>query len=87
MPEAAAAPRLELVAPLRGSAVLDPWLEKGVKLYHLAFLADDLEGMIEHLHAQRSKIIVPPTPAVAFKGKRVSFLMLPNMLLSEVIER
>ena len=83
----AAAPRIELVAPLAGSAVLDPWLEKGVKLYHLAFLTADLAGELARLQAQRGKIIVPPTPAVAFGGKRVSFVMLPNMLLSEFIER
>jgi methylmalonyl-CoA/ethylmalonyl-CoA epimerase len=81
------APRIELVAPLASSTVLDPWLDKGVKLYHLAFLTADLAGEIARLQAQRGKIIVPPTPAVAFDGKHVSFVMLPNMLLAEFIEK
>jgi len=86
MPEASA-PRIELVTPLARSAVLDPWLNQGVKLYHLAFFVTGLEQEIERLQAQRGKIIVPPTPAIAFGGKRVSFVMMPNLLLSELIER
>jgi len=87
LPESAGAPRLELVAPLPGSTVLDPWLKQGTKLYHLAFFTDDLDRALADLQAQRGKIVVPPTPAVAFAGKRVSFVMLPNMLLSELIEQ
>jgi methylmalonyl-CoA/ethylmalonyl-CoA epimerase len=82
-----AAPRIELVAPLPGSLVLDTWLNQGVKLYHLAFHTADIEGEIERMQSQRGKLIVPPTPAVAFGGKRVCFVMLPNMLLSEFIEK
>lgn len=83
----ARAPRLELVAPLPGSTVLDPWLEKGTKLYHMAFFTAALTAEIERLRAEGAKIMVPPTPAVAFGGKRVSFVMLPNLLLGEFIEQ
>lgn len=85
LPETAA-PRLELIVPLEGSTVLDPWLKQGTKIYHMAFFTPHLEQEIERLQSLRGKIVTPPTPAVAFKGKRVSFVMLPNMLLSEFIE-
>jgi hypothetical protein len=31
--------------------------------------------------------MLPPTPAVAFGSRQVAFLMLPNLLLVEVIEK
>jgi methylmalonyl-CoA/ethylmalonyl-CoA epimerase len=86
-PEAKEAPRLELIVALPGSTVLDPWLQQGIKIYHMAFQTADLNQEIERLKASRAKVIIPPTPAVAFGGKRVSFVMLPNLLLSEFIEK
>lgn len=81
------APRLELVAPFGQHSPVEPWLKGGVKLYHLAFLAPDLSAEIERLRAQRAKLMLPPTPAVAFASRRVAFLMMPNLLLIELIER
>lgn len=81
------APRLELLEPLGTTGVLTPWLAGGVKLYHLAYLADSLEREIATLRAGRAKLVVPPVEAVAFAGRCIAFLMLPNRMLIELIAR
>lgn len=83
----AGAPRLELVAPYGSQSPVTSWLERGIKLYHLAFLATDLSAEIERMRKHRAKLMLPPTPAVAFGGRHVAFVMLPNLLLVEVIEK
>jgi methylmalonyl-CoA/ethylmalonyl-CoA epimerase len=80
-------PRLELLEPLSGApgGVLAPWLLRGVKLYHLAYVVRGLADAVEHLRAKRGKLVVPPVPAVAFGGREIAFLMLPNQVLVELI--
>jgi methylmalonyl-CoA/ethylmalonyl-CoA epimerase len=79
-------PRLELLVALPGSTVLEPWLRKGVKYYHEAFFVPDLAGGIEELGASGGKVVVEPVPAVAFDGREIAFVMLPNVTLVELIE-
>ena len=83
------APRLELLEPLPGreDGVLAPWLAASIKLYHLAYETPDLAGKIAQLRASRAKVVVEPVPAVAFGGRHIAFLLLPNRLLIELIER
>jgi methylmalonyl-CoA/ethylmalonyl-CoA epimerase len=78
-------PRLELLVSSRDPGVLDPWLNGGVKMYHLAYLTQELEQSIEALRKQRAKLVVSPIPAVAFGGRRIAFLMLANRMLVELI--
>ena len=80
-------PRVELVAPHGDQSPVRPWLSHGVKLYHLGFLTADLSAEIERLRARRAKLMFPPTPAVAFGNRRIAFVMLPNLLLVEIIEK
>jgi len=83
------APRLELLEPLPGreDGVLAPWLAASIKLYHLAYETPDLASAIAHLRKSRAKVVVEPVPAVAFDGRDIAFLLLPNRLLIELIER
>ncbi|HEX6795837.1 MAG TPA: VOC family protein [Casimicrobiaceae bacterium] len=80
-------PRVELLEPLRANApgVLEPWLSQRIKLYHLAYVAPDLSDAIASLRSQRGKLVAPPVPAVAFGGRNIAFVMLPNRLLVELI--
>ena len=79
-------PRVELLEPLGGTkGVLAPWLAQGVKLYNLAYLVPQLAPAIDAMRAQRAKLVVAPVPAVAFRGREIAFLMLPNRLLVELI--
>ncbi|HJU23310.1 MAG TPA: VOC family protein [Casimicrobiaceae bacterium] len=86
-------PRMELLEPIddamRGGSstngVLAPWLSSGTKLYHLAYVAPDLRHAIGAMRGRRAKLVVQPVPAVAFDGREIAFVMLPNRLLVELI--
>lgn len=81
-------PRLELVSPLdAGSTVLTTLLAQRIKLYHFAYQTADLAGAIEALRGARAKLVVAPSPAVAFGGRHIAFLSLPNRVLIELIAR
>lgn len=80
-------PRVELLEPLPGSVVLDPWLDRGVKIYHTAYVVEDLEGSLERLKAARARVVVAPVPAVAFDGRLISFLVFPSLAMVELISR
>lgn len=81
-------PRIELLTALTPDSnnVLKDWLGRGAKMYHLAYMVDNIGKVTSHLVASGAKVIVPPVPAVAFQNSNISFLMLRNMLLIELIE-
>lgn len=79
-------PRIEVLTQIDGSRVLEPWLAKGAKLYHQAYEVQDLDSAIERHTRAGAVVVSKPVPAVAFGGRRVSFLMLPTMFLVELIE-
>jgi len=84
-------PRIELVAPLSGdmqdgSDVLEGWLSRGAKIYHLAYTVDNFASITESRLGRRAKLILGPTPAAAFDGRLIAFLMLRDGLLIELIE-
>jgi methylmalonyl-CoA/ethylmalonyl-CoA epimerase len=78
-------PRLELLTPLPGSAVLEPWLKARVKFYHLAYETPTLEAAVSRAIAGNAKLVVGPVRSVAFEGRRIAFVMLQNMIMVEFI--
>jgi methylmalonyl-CoA/ethylmalonyl-CoA epimerase len=80
-------PRLELLAETGDSGVLRPWLARGVKIYHQAFVASRLSHAIQKLERGGARLVTGPVPATAFSGRRICFLMLPNRMLVELIEQ
>jgi methylmalonyl-CoA/ethylmalonyl-CoA epimerase len=80
-------PRLELLVGTPGSKVLDPWLSRGIRIYHQAFEVPDLRASISALAESRARVVVDPVPAVAFGGREISFLLLANGSMIELIER
>jgi methylmalonyl-CoA/ethylmalonyl-CoA epimerase len=81
-----AGPRLELLAPSEAGSPVEGYLARGSKLYHQGFEAADFEGALERLQGLGARITTPPAPAVAFGGRRISFLMTPTLNLIEIIE-
>ena len=79
------APRLELLEPLAPGGVLQPWLDSETKLYHLAYETPDLDASLARLRKARARLVVAPVAAVAFGGRHIAFVMLPNRLLVELI--
>lgn len=82
-----AGPRIELLENLPGSRTLDSWLSSGVRFYHLAYEVPSLDQALCWMRDQRARVTVPPVPSVAFGGRQISFAMLRNSVLIEVIER
>lgn len=79
-------PALELLQNLEGSHTLDYWLKNKIKLYHFAYTAADIEKTLNAFLALGAKVVSPLKESVYF-GKRICFLMLPNMFLFELIEK
>lgn len=78
--------RSELLEPTSEDSPIHSFLNRGIQMYHQAFLCIDLETTIENLVSQGAIVVVSPTPAVAFYGSKISFLMLRNTMLVELIE-
>jgi methylmalonyl-CoA/ethylmalonyl-CoA epimerase len=67
---------LEFVEPLNENSPVNNYLRKhGQTLHHLCFEVENLEAECELLRDKNYLITMPPTPAVAFGGRRVVFLM------------
>lgn len=79
-------PRMELLEPLPGAETLSPFLKAGTKMYHQAYEAPDLGMAMEALRKIRAKVVSPPKPAIAFNERPVTFFVLPNSLIIELIE-
>ena len=79
-------PCLELLENLPDSHTLDKPLENGQKFYHTAYYVGDIEAAMEVFRKNRAKVISPLKESVYF-GKRICFMMLPNMQLIELLER
>jgi methylmalonyl-CoA/ethylmalonyl-CoA epimerase len=85
---AGAGPRLELVKPLGPDSPAATWIRRGARLYHLAYEADDLTAALEAMREKaRAKVLVEPVAAVAFEGRAIAFVMLPNLLLVELVSK
>lgn len=79
-------PRLELLENLPDSHTLDKPLANGQKFYHTAYYVNDIEAALEMFQKNRAKVISPLKESVYF-GKRICFLMLPNMQMIELLEK
>jgi hypothetical protein len=55
-------------------------------MYHLAYKVPCLDQAVEDFTAKGARQICDAVPAVAFFGKRITFLLIPNMALFELIE-
>ena len=79
-------PRIELLVQYKDATVLEPWLSKGIKMYHLDYEVENLQVEIDRLRKEGAKLIVQPMSAKAFSGENLAFLLLPTMLLVELIQ-
>ena len=79
-------PRLELLENTAESHTLDKQLASNNKMYHTAYYVGDIEKAVAVLTRNRAKIISPLKESVYF-GKRICFLMLPNMGMIELLEK
>lgn len=75
--------RLELV---EGKPV-EPYLAKGIRMYHMCYEVDNLEAQIELLKNLDGILISGPDKAILFGGRRVAFLYTRIGLIELMEER
>ena len=86
-PRAAGNPLIELVQPAGTGSAVHRFLERGGGLHHLCYEVDSLDRQLERSKANRDLIVRPPTPAVAFEGRRIAWVYTKNKLLVEYLEK
>lgn len=79
-------PRIELLENLDGAQTLTPWLNSGVKFYHLAYEVPEMQAVIDWVRLSRGRLTVKPVPAVAFGGRKICFALFRANILLEFIE-
>ena len=78
---------LEFVAPDSPGSELANATKGGGKLHHICYAANQLEDTIDRLEDEGMLLISEPKLAVAFAGRRICWLMDPDRLLVELVER
>jgi methylmalonyl-CoA/ethylmalonyl-CoA epimerase len=78
-------PRIELLEAISGSSTLTPWIKRRVKLYHMGYLVDSFDAVMETLIADGATVARSPMISLFF-GARIVFLMMPNMALIELVD-
>jgi methylmalonyl-CoA/ethylmalonyl-CoA epimerase len=78
---------LELVAPDSENSKLRTAARRGPALNHLCYSCDNITAMISFMKESGCLVIQDPVPAVAFDGRFIAWLMAPDGLLIEVVER
>jgi|SRR5271165_821397 len=78
---------LELVAPDNESSKLQNASRAGSSLNHLCYSCDDVRQAIAFLSESGCFLIQDPVPAVAFGGRPIAWLLTPDRLLFELVER
>ncbi|HKE58456.1 MAG TPA: VOC family protein [Pyrinomonadaceae bacterium] len=78
--------RIELLEPAGEKSPVLSFLKRGIKMYHQAFETDQINNSIDELRQAGAVLTVPPTPAVAFAGRPIAFLLLRTKMLVELIQ-
>ena len=86
-PSDARNPVFELVEPASDLSPVSNFLKKGAGLHHVCYEVDDLESGLKEAKATGLAIVAPPTPAVAFDGRRIAWVCSRSRLLMELLER
>jgi methylmalonyl-CoA/ethylmalonyl-CoA epimerase len=77
---------IELVAPATEHSPVDESLKAGIKLVHLCFEVPCLNDALEHSRKSGFHRVRPVTEAVAFGGRRITWVYHPTFGLCELLE-
>lgn len=81
--------RIELVSPLdkMKSSPVDTYLSNSLGTpYHICYESEAFDEEIKQLKNMGFKVTIEPSPAVAFNGRRVVFLVNIGFGLMEIVE-
>ena len=79
-------PRVEILEDLENSDTLEPFLRRGSKLYHLAFIVNNLEESINKINVVLGGKLLHIKKSIYFNSN-VAFVVLKNKLIIELIEK
>ena len=80
--------QIELVEPTGADSPVHRFLEQSRGgLHHLCYEVADLEAAMADFKQRKCTIVSRAKPAVAFGGRRVAWLMTPEWLLVELLEK
>jgi hypothetical protein len=84
-------PDVEIISPGDGAGPLDKLLSshKDGLVYHMCYTCADLDSALDALESDerfRVRSIAPPTEAILFGGKRVSFYLIEGVGLIEIVD-
>ncbi|MGA8491165.1 MAG: VOC family protein [Terriglobales bacterium] len=86
-PVDSANPVYELVEPASEDSPVTDFLKKRVGLHHVCYEVNDLDAALEEARSTGWAIASPPSPAVAFEGRRIAWIFSKTRLLMELLER
>jgi methylmalonyl-CoA/ethylmalonyl-CoA epimerase len=78
---------IELIEPTVENSPVSRFLARGGGLHHLCYEVDNLEEELKQARARGGLIVKRPLPAVAFKGRRIAWVVTRNRLVIEYLER
>jgi methylmalonyl-CoA/ethylmalonyl-CoA epimerase len=78
---------IELVEPTVDHSPVSRFLARGGGLHHLCYEVDNLEAELKQARSRGGLIVKQPLPAVAFKGRRIAWVVTRNRLVIEYLER
>jgi len=80
---------IELVSPLdkNQESPVDQYLSNAIGMpYHICYESDNFDDEIKELKSQGFKVVIEPSQAVAFGGRRVVFMFNIGFGLMEMVE-
>jgi methylmalonyl-CoA/ethylmalonyl-CoA epimerase len=80
-------PMIELVEPASPQSRVNSFLKRGGGLHHLCYETDSLSSQLQVVLAAGAVLVLEPTPAVAFNGRKIAWIYTREKLLVEYLER
>jgi len=78
---------IELIEPVGDESPVAALLRKGGGLAHLCYEVDDLEGTLNDVRQKGGIIISGPVRAAAFDERRIAFVILRGIGVTEFVEK
>ena len=76
---------IELIAPLTDDSPVSNILKKGISLYHVCYLVENLDETLKKIR-RKAVVISKPAPAKLYGGRRVAFVYTLDNYVVEFLE-
>lgn len=77
---------IELISPLSEKSPVSNLLKKGIHLYHICYVVEDIESMLKKARTERSIVISGPSPAKLYGDRRIAFIYTRDGYIVEFLE-